>query len=364
MNVCLIGYNLTNFIIALELIKKDFSVEILYENLSKKTKTNRTIGIGKNNFEFLGSNLKNIYNYSWPINKIKVFNHRNNSNEFIDFSSENKKNFFLIKYTDLFNLLEGVCKKSNKISFKLLTNKKLKSIAIKNKYNFIINSDSKNIITKKYFNKIIKKDYNSSAFTGTIYHDEIENNTAVQIFTKYGPLAFLPLSNTKTSMVYSVEKKYHLELKDVKKIVCDFNKVYNIKKFDELEKFDLNFAFSRNIFCKNILCLGDPIHKIHPLAGQGFNMTLRDIKILINLIDEKINYGLEIDESLFIDFKNKIQHLNFIFATGINLINDFFILDNKLDSKISKNIFKILNKNKIFKEYSTIIADKGININY
>ena len=93
-------------------------------------------------------------------------------------------------------------------------------------------------------------------------------------------------------------------------------------------------------------------------------MTLRDIKILINLIDEKINCGLEIDESLFIDFKNKIQHLNFIFATGINLINEFFILDNKLDSKISKNIFKILNKNKIFKEYSTIIADEGININY
>ena len=364
MNVCLIGYNLTNFIIALELIKKDFSVEVLYENISKKTKTNRTIGIGKNNFEFLGSNLKNIHNYSWPINKIKVFNHRNNSNEFIDFSSENKKNFFLIKYNDLFNLLEKVCKKSNKISFKLVTNKKLKNIAIKNKYDFIINSDSKNIITKKHFNKIIKKDYNSSAFTGIIHHDEIQNNTAVQIFTKYGPLAFLPLSNTKTSIVYSVEKKYHLELKDVKKIICEFNKVYNIKKFDELEKFDLNFSFSRNIFYKNILCLGDPMHKIHPLAGQGFNMTLRDIKILIKLIDEKINYGLEIDESLFIDFKNKIQHLNFIFATGINLINEFFILDNKLDSKISKNIFKILNKNKIFKEYSTIIADKGININY
>ena len=35
MNVSLIGYNLTNFIIALELIKKDFKVEILYENIVK-----------------------------------------------------------------------------------------------------------------------------------------------------------------------------------------------------------------------------------------------------------------------------------------------------------------------------------------
>ena len=106
------------------------------------------------------------------------------------------------------------------------------------------------------------------------------------------------------------------------------------------------------------------MHKIHPLAGQGFNMTLRDIKILNNLIDEKISYGLELNESLLFDFKNKIQHFNLIFATGINLINDFFVLDNKLNSRVSKNLFKILNRNKTFKKYTTIFADKGINLNY
>ncbi len=364
MNVCLIGYNLTNFILALELIKKNFSVEILYQNVSKKTKTNRTIGISKNNFDFLVSISKHINNYSWPINKIKIFNHRNNSSESIDFSNENEFLFFLIKYNDLFSILERTCKNSKKINFKLATNKKLENIAIKNKYNFIINSDKINILTKKYFNKIIKKDYNSSAFTGILHHHKIKNSTAFQIFTKYGPLAFLPLSQTKTSIVYSVENKYKLEIQDIKKIISEFNKFYREKKLNDLEKFDLNFSFSRNIFYKNILCFGDILHKIHPLAGQGFNMILRDIKILNKIIDEKINCGLEINESLIIDFKNKIQHYNFIFATGINLINEFFVLDNKLDSKISKNLFKILNRNKIFKEYSTIIADKGININY
>ena len=71
MIISLIGYNITNFIISLELVKKGFAVDILYENLSKKTKTNRTIGISKNNFEFLFSTLKQISNYSWPISKIK-----------------------------------------------------------------------------------------------------------------------------------------------------------------------------------------------------------------------------------------------------------------------------------------------------
>ncbi len=217
MNVSLIGYNLTNFIIALDLIKKGFEVEILYEKISKKTISNRTIGISKNNFEFLVSNLKNVNNYSWPITKIEIFNQRNNSNESLVFASENKKNFFLIKYTDLFNLFENACKKSKKIFFKIVTSKMIENLTIKNKYNFIINSENKNILAKKYFNKVIKKDYKSSAFTGIIDHYKIKNNTAIQIFTKYGPLAFLPLSKTKTSVVYSVKKKYHLKLKNIKK---------------------------------------------------------------------------------------------------------------------------------------------------
>ncbi len=364
MNICLIGYNLTNFIIALELSKKGFIVDIIYEFIEKKEKTNRTIGISKNNFEFLASNFNQIYKYSWPITKIKIFNHKNNSNESIVFGNEDRKNFFLIKYSNLFNFLEKKCKQSVKIYFKLVNSTAIKKLEIKNKYDLIINSDNKNILTKKFFNKKIKKNYNSSAFTGILSHHKIKNNTAIQIFTKYGPLAFLPLSQTKTSIVYSVEKKFNLEKKDIKNLIFDFNKVYQITKLDELEKFDLNFSFSRNIFYKNIICFGDQMHKIHPLAGQGFNMTLRDIKILNTLIDEKISCGLELNQSLAIDFANKIQHYNFIFATGINLIHDFFIFDNKCDSKISKNLFKILNKNKIFKKYSTIFADKGINFNY
>ena len=106
------------------------------------------------------------------------------------------------------------------------------------------------------------------------------------------------------------------------------------------------------------------MHKIHPLAGQGFNMTIRDIIVLNKLIDEKINCGLEIDNSLLLDFKNKVQHYNYIFSMGVNLINEFFILDNKFDSSISKNLFKLFNESYTFKKYSAIFSDKGINFNY
>ena len=58
-------------------------------------------------------------------------------------------------------------------------------------------------------------------------------------------------------------------------------KISNIKieKLTKIEKFELKSLILRSYFHKNILAF-DLLHKIHPLAGQGFNMTIRDIKTL------------------------------------------------------------------------------------
>ena len=59
----------------------------------------------------------------------------------------------------------------------------------------------------------------------------------------------------------------------------------------------------RSYYHKNILAFGDLLHKIHPFAGQGFNMTIRDIKIFDNIIQKKINLGLPIDNLLMKNLK-------------------------------------------------------------
>ena len=46
-------------------------------------------------------------------------------------------------------------------------------------------------------------------------------------------------------------------------------------------------------------------------------MTLRDLKLLLNIIENRINYGLEIDRSTLIEFKDKSKHLNYIFAPNV-----------------------------------------------
>ena len=65
-------------------------------------------------------------------------------------------------------------------------------------------------------------------------------------------------------------------------------------------------------------------------------MTLRDIQQLSKIIDTQIQFGLEIDKSVLLEFEKRTQHKNYIFGSGINFINDFFKIDNKLKGKYLK----------------------------
>jgi hypothetical protein len=104
---------------------------------------------------------------------------------------------------------------------------------------------------------------------------------------------------------------------------------------------------------------GENLHKIHPLAGQGLNMTIRDIKIFLDIIDFRINLGLPIDKSILLEFTNKTKHYNYLFSSGIDFIHEFFKLDNNFGNLYSKKLFNFLEKNSLFKKYTTKIADKG-----
>ena len=103
------------------------------------------------------------------------------------------------------------------------------------------------------------------------------------------------------------------------------------------------------------------LHKIHPLAGQGFNMTIRDIKILINIITKKIDLGLPINYLVNQEFENKCKSKNYIFSNGIDYIYEFFNLERKINSKLLSKSVKLLCDNSMINKFFTKIADRGIN---
>ena len=353
MNICLLGNNLTNLVLANILLKKKINVDIISQSKpSILTNTVRTIAISNENYEFLKQNIKGISNFGWPTEKIKIYSAKNKSSELFEFKNKNQSNFFLLKYSVLYNLM----KRNKSLKFIYLKNYNLNDIK-KRDYNLIINSEQNNPITKKYFQKKIEKNYKSLAHTAIIEHKTIENKIALQIFTKNGPLAFLPLSNNQTSIVFSNNSTKSIDKLSLLQIINKYNHHYKIKKISEVESVGIKFLVLREYFFKNILSFGDLIHKVHPLAGQGFNMTIRDIKSLSNIIDENIKLGIDDGEIIAEKFQKINKHINFMYGFGIDAINSFFKFDSKLQNNLSRPIFKILKGNKFLNKYATFLSN-------
>ena len=354
MKVCIIGGGLASLTLANVIIKKDISVDIFSDKKKNPYDRSRTLGISKSNIDYFNNEIKNIQNISWEIKKIKIYTEKNKNVELLKFDNKNNQIFSIIHNYKLQKVLLESLKKSRFIKFK--NNFDIN----RRKYNLVINCDPTHPYVKRYFSKKIEKNYNSFAYTTTISHKKIKNNTAFQNFTRNGPIAYLPISDSETSIVYSLKsnkKKSILEMKDLAK---KYNPIYSIKEFNDWNYFKLKSSSLRNYFKDNILAFGDLLHKLHPLAGQGFNMSLRDIKLLSDLIDKKINLGLDIDNSLCEEFQKKSKSKNFIFSSGIDLIYELFSLESKLNLSLINNTINFIGNNKIINKFLKSVADTGI----
>ena len=139
------------------------------------------------------------------------------------------------------------------------------------------------------------------------------------------------------------------------------NPKYQIQKTLKLSSFSLSSSNLRSYHHKNILAFGDLLHRIHPLAGQGFNMTIRDIKVLSEIIQNKIDLGMQLDTSILSDFEKETKSKNFLFSNGIDLIYEVFNFDKKTKNKSFNNILKVIGKNMKINNYFIKLANRGLN---
>ena len=160
-------------------------------------------------------------------------------------------------------------------------------------------------------------------------------------------------------MVYSVKGKQDLNLKNC---IKKYNMKYQNLRLNEIYCFELKSSNLRSYYYKNIIAFGDLLHRLHPLAGQGFNMTIRDIKEISQLILFKQENGLDLDTSICSDFEKNTKSKNYLFSNGVDFIYEIFNFQNKIDnSSISRSI-KFLGKNKIINKFFINFADRGIVI--
>ena len=175
----------------------------------------------------------------------------------------------------------------------------------------------------------------------------------------------MPINKKTFSFVWSLNKEF-INLKDEK--IKDFVSL-NLKKvlgsninfyLEHPDIFPISFKFNINFSKKNTLVLGESSYNNRPIAGQGFNLILRDIQKLFQYIKENQSLGLPIKDSLIIKkFVLSRKPENLLFGLGIDFTNNFFKY-NKSFSSIKDFILKDINKFDFLKRISLKISDKGI----
>ena len=200
MRVCILGSGLSSLTLAKSLVNQKIYVDVLYFKKRYSVDKTRTIGISKSNVKFFNEKIINIEKIINKLSKIEIYSDKLKRQKLINFGNNNDYLFSITKNYKLIEILEKNLFKNKyfrKINFK-------KKLNYSKDYDLVFNTDYNHPITKKYFNKKIEKKYNSVAYTTIIKHEKISNNVATQIFTKNGPLAFLPISKYETSLVYSI----------------------------------------------------------------------------------------------------------------------------------------------------------------
>ena len=211
--------------------------------------------------------------------------------------------------------------------------------------------------------RAIEKNYDEIALTGCVTHN-VDDVITSQFFLKEGPLAILPFSENKFSFVWSVKKKFiSSNIKDIIRLkICELLKVNKKINIKNIQSYPLTLNLKRTYFKKDVLILGEGLHTIHPLAGQGFNLVMRDIKKLQEVLKYYTGLGILIKSSSALeDFSSNRKFENIITGLGIDLTHNFF-KRNKLLEPFKEIILKSVSKNNTIKKLSKFISNQGLSI--
>jgi 2-octaprenyl-6-methoxyphenol hydroxylase len=143
-------------------------------------------------------------------------------------------------------------------------------------------------------------DYDQSGIVATIAHEYDHEGAAEQHFLPAGPFAILPLPGRQSSIVWNESRAdaralVALEPEDfVRQLELRFTpKLGAIRLASRVEAFPFRFQVARRFVGERLALIGDAAHVVHPIAGQGLNLGLRDVAALAETIVDALRLGLD-----------------------------------------------------------------------
>ena len=142
--------------------------------------------------------------------------------------------------------------------------------------------------------------YQQQALVASVVTEKSLNKTAFQIFTDTGPIALLPLAqgSNEASLIWSTDEEYGQKiLKLERNLLMQELRLKTEDRFgaiickEDIDSFPLHQLHAKKFYKGRSILVGDSAHTIHPLAGQGLNLGIADVKELSELLTSANRYG-------------------------------------------------------------------------
>ncbi|SEP61658.1 2-octaprenyl-6-methoxyphenol hydroxylase [Devosia sp. YR412] len=143
-------------------------------------------------------------------------------------------------------------------------------------------------------------DYRQTGLVTTIAHELPHDGVAYEHFRPAGPFASLPLPGNRSSLVWTErsEDAPRFLAMDNDTLAAEIEAVMGstlgaVTLEEKLQGFPLKLQIARDFVAPRLALVGDAAHVVHPIAGQGLNLGLKDVAALAEVVVEAIRLGLD-----------------------------------------------------------------------
>lgn len=345
-DIVVVGAGLVGLTAALACAKKGAKVCILDQKLPNIKGDMRASAISASSFVLLKNLhvIDSIVGNIQAIDKIFISDSRvgrkNKLN--LKFQNLNHKGY-MIDNSILKNELLKLIKKSQGITLKApvkilktFTNSDKVKINLDNNLrieaSLLVAADGKNSNYRKSADISVRfTHYKQSAIVTTIGHEFAHNGSAHQFFFPGGPLALLPLTKNRSSIVWSdssLASGAAMSLNDsdfIDELSYRINGLLGkIKLLGPRQIFPLNLQMANRYTAKRLVLVGDAAHSIHPIAGQGLNLGLRDAAALADNVALSIRKGIDLGSEVIQEYEKWRSFDNNKLGITTDILNRLF----------------------------------------